>query len=212
VVKEKTFCCVNLATILALSGKKTLLVSLDLRKPRLHLNFDIQNTKGISSFLIGKNSVEEIIASTNIPNLFIVPSGPVPPKPCRTHRNPRMEEFFKFVKTNFDYIILDTPPVAVVPDALAIARYADCSIFVIRQNFSHKDAIRLVNEIDEKQRMKRINLLINDIDRTGTYGYAYGYGYGYGYGYTAYGAGVGYYEEEDHPSPSFLRKFRKWIR
>lgn len=182
----KTFCAVNLASIIAQSNKKTLLVSLDLRKPKVHKIFNVENEKGLSTFLIDKNDFSEIVLKTNLNNLYITPAGPVPPNPAELIETKKMEEFIERAKEVFDVIILDTPPIAIVTDALLLSRLSDAVIFVVRQNYSTKDVAYLVEDLHYKKGIKNVGILINDVKINSYYGYGrkYGYGYGYGYGYS----------------------------
>ena len=186
----KTFAAVNLATILAMANKKLLLMGLDLRKPTLHRIFDIPNQVGLSTYLIGQTAYEKVIKNTYIDNLYLAPSGPVPPNPAELIETERMEAFFKEAQQAFDYIIIDTPPVAMVTDAILISQYANANIFMIRQKYSSKHVFDLMNSAQVKQKMQHVNILVNDLKIPKYYGYSYGYAYGYGYGY-----GYGYKEK-----------------
>ncbi|PIV61948.1 MAG: tyrosine protein kinase, partial [Bacteroidetes bacterium CG02_land_8_20_14_3_00_31_25] len=137
----KTFCALNLASIFALSGKKTLILGLDLRKPKLHKDFGIDNSIGVSTYLIGNDVIDNIIVSTAQENLSIVPSGPIPPNPAELLESERMHNLMEELKLRYDIIIIDTPPVAIVTDGLLISKYTDTNIFVIRQNYSNKSVL-----------------------------------------------------------------------
>jgi len=206
----KTFAAENLGVIISMSGKKTLLASFDLRKPKIHRDFQLNNEIGISSYLANQHSYEEIIRETDIENLFIATSGIIPPNPAELLENPRTKDFFLQAKKDFDYIIVDTPPLAIVTDTLLLIPYSDTILFLVRQNYSSKDVIPYLDDLYEKQKLKKLGILVNDIKLSSYYGYSYGYGYGYGYGYHfgygySYGYGQGYYEEEDIQK-SLLRK------
>jgi capsular exopolysaccharide synthesis family protein len=196
----KTFTSVNLASIIAMSGKKTLLVSLDLRKPKVHKIFNLQNKIGISTFLINKNSFDEIVLQSNINNLHIINSGPVPPNPAELIGSDNMKEFLEIAKLKYDSIILDTPPIAIVTDTLTITGLLDAFIFVIRHNYSSKHIIELVNNLYSKQLIKNINVVVNDIQVKDYYGYSNKYGYGYSYNYNQA------YYGEDSKDRSILHK------
>jgi len=179
----KTFAAVNLATIMALANKKTLLVGLDLRKPSLHKIFDIPNESGLSNLFIKQQTIEDTIKDTHIENLYLAPSGPVPPNPAELIETEKTEMFFKWCKENFDVIIIDTPPIALVTDALLAGKYADANIFIVRQKYSSKHIFELINKINNENRLENMSILVNDIKIKKYYGYEYGYSYGYGYGY-----------------------------
>lgn len=192
----KTFTSINLASILAMNGHKTLIVSLDLRRPKVHKVFNLPNEIGMSTYLIDKTKFDELISETNINNLFVATSGPIPPNPAELLSSEKMKEFIRLARSKFDYIILDTPPVAIVTDTLTMKDLLDAFIFVIRHNFSDKQVVELVNSVYSKHLIKNTGVVVNDIQIKGYYGYSYRYGYGYGYGYS-YSYGQNYYEGEE---------------
>lgn len=207
----KTFVSINLAAIIAMLGKKVLLVGLDLRKPRIDKVFNFDSSPGMSTYLSGDCSYEDIIKSTQIPNLFYAPSGPVPPNPAELIETEEMRMFLEYAKKDFDYIIIDTPPVAIVTDALLLSPYVDLNLFIVRQRYSSRSTIDLIEQLHRHGELKNMAIVINDINLSGYYGYGmrYGYslGYGYSYGYNYYGKGYygrygytdkgkGYYTEE----------------
>ncbi len=212
----KTFCAMNLATILAMSNKKVLLVGLDLRKPKIHKLFNVSNDFGLSTYLINKTTKDEIVVPTNINNLFLVNSGPVPPNPSELIETDEMEKLINEYKNEFDYIVLDTPPIAIVTDAILTSKFANTSIFVIRHNFSSKDVLYLADELAERGTMKKLNILINDVKLPGyyghsfKYGYRYGYGYRYSYGYSYYNYNHEYYGEDENPA-TLKERIKKWL-
>ncbi len=114
----KTFVSVNLATIISMMNKKVLIVGLDLRKPRVHAILKSGNGHGMSQYLSGSATFEEVIVPTEIENLWFAPSGPVPPNPAELIGSPKMAEFIARARNEFDTIIIDTPPVGIVTDAL----------------------------------------------------------------------------------------------
>jgi len=204
----KTFVSANLAAIIASNNKKVLLIGLDLRKPRIHKIFGINNDKGITNYLIGQEKFEDTILKTEIENLWYTPSGPIPPNPAELIDSPEMKEFIIKAKKQFDYIIIDTPPVAIVTDALLVSAFTDVYLFIVRQRYSSKSTLELIEELRINGNINNIGIIINDISLTGYYGYGlrYGYsaGYGYSYGYNYYGHGnygysdkaKGYYSED----------------
>lgn len=201
----KTFISVNLAAITALLGKKVLLIGLDLRKPRIHRILVIDNNKGLSTYLSANCEYNEVIKPTSVQNLFYAASGPVPPNPAELIDSERMSAFIEQAKKEFDYIIIDTPPIAVVSDSLLISRFVDVNIFVIRQRYSSKNTLELIQELYQSQKLNNMGIIINDISLTGYYGYGlrYGYyrGYGYSYGknyYGQYSYGRYGYTDSDH--------------
>lgn len=196
----KTFTAVNLASILAMAGKKILLVSLDLRRPKVHKVFNLENKIGMSTYLIEKNSSDEIIYETNINNLFVATSGPIPPNPSELIGSKRMESFLVDAKRLYDYIIIDTPPVAIVTDTLAMKELLDAFIFVIRHNYTDKQAIDIANGLYNKHLIKNLGVVVNDIQVNEYYGYSYRYEYGYA---------TNYYDEETNKEKFLIKILRK---
>lgn len=199
----KSFCAINLASVFAIGDKKTLLMGIDLRKPKLHRELGMDNMKGLSTYLAGTHSLEEVILPTHQNNLFFMPAGPVPPNPAELIETKKMERLVAQLKNTYDVIIMDTPPIAMVTDALLLTKYSHINLFVLRQNYSRRNMIKLINEVFQERGFKNVGILINDISVQGYYGYTYygSYGYGkytykYGYGRYGYGYGSGYYDDD----------------
>ena len=192
----KTFNSINIASIYALYGKKTVLLGFDLRKPKLFQEFGLSNSVGITSFLSNKEPFEKVIQTTNkVANLDIITSGPIPPNPAELIASEKCDEFFKLLKERYDYIIIDTPPLGLVTDAYLLMRFADAKVFIVRQGVTNKNIFSTVIK-DLENRKLDMSIVINGIEmHKGYYGKRYGYGsyrYGYGYGY-GYSYGYGYY-------------------
>lgn len=200
----KSFTSVNLATILAMNDKKVVLVGADLRKARLHKIFNLPNDKGLSTYLSGQDSLNDILFECIIDNLMVIPAGPVPPNPSELIDRPGMKSLLDELATRYDYIIVDNAPVSLVTDGLLAGRLAHLNVFILRYGVSKKEQIKLINQIADNKVLHNINLVINDIQ---------GPGFGYGYGGSYYGTkysdnGNGYYaEEEDGDKVSPIRKF-----
>ena len=195
----KSFISLNLATIIAMNDKKVLLVATDMRKPRLNALFDIDHKQiGLSTYLINRDTFNEVIRKTLIPNLSFVSSGPIPPNPSELLENGGFERFIAEARKVYDYVIIDNAPVPVVTDGLISARYCDANIFVVRQDYSHLEQVRYIDQLASKEMVPQVCLVVNDMEIHG-YGYRskYGYGkYGYGrYGYGRYGGYTGYYDD-----------------
>ncbi|WP_299581756.1 polysaccharide biosynthesis tyrosine autokinase [uncultured Sunxiuqinia sp.] len=180
----KTFTSTNLASILAMNEKKTLLIGADMRKPRLHQIFQVDNQLGLSNYLVGQTSAKEIVKESLIDNLFIIPSGPVPPNPAELLERKRLQELIDWAKSEFDYIIFDNAPVSMVTDGLITSQLSDLNLFILRYGVSDKDQLKFINEMTKKGTMPNAALVINDIKLSG-YGYSYSYKYAYGKGYYA---------------------------
>lgn len=185
----KTFCTLNIATVFALSEKKTVIIGLDLRKPKLFDQFNLKNDVGVVNYLIKQKTVDEIINSTQIPFLDVITSGPIPPNPAEMIMSDGMKELIEELKKKYDYIILDTPPVGLVSDALELAQYCDVTLYIVRQNFTKKDMITLLNNRVKRGELNNTSIILNGFQNKAKYGAGYGYGYGYGYGNTTYANG-----------------------
>ncbi|QLC67453.1 polysaccharide biosynthesis tyrosine autokinase [Flavobacterium sp. LPB0248] len=199
----KTFCSINIATVFALSEKKTVIVGLDLRKPRLADEFQIKSSLGVVNYLIKQNNLEEITNSTPIPNLDVILSGPIPPNPSELILSDTMKEMIDELKKKYDYIILDTPPVGLVADSLELVQFADVTLYIVRQNYTKKDMITLLNTRLKRGELNNVSIVLNGYENKAKYGTGYGYGYG------AYSNG--YHEEEVKAGfwKAFMSRFKK---
>jgi succinoglycan biosynthesis transport protein ExoP len=178
----KTFCSINIATVFALSEKKTVIIGLDLRKPRLADEFNLKSPLGVVNYLIRQNSLDEITNSTQIANLDVILSGPIPPNPSELILSDAMKEMIEELKKKYDYIILDTPPVGLVSDALELAQFADVTLYIVRQNYTKKDMITLLNTRIKRGELNNASIVLNGYENKAKYGSGYGYGsYSNGY-------------------------------
>lgn len=194
----KTFTTINVATVIALSGKRTLIVGADLRRPKIFADFGLGNEVGLSTYLAGMHSFEEVLQKTQEPNLLLVSGGPVPPNPSELILSGRMKQFLDEARTQFDFILIDSPPLAIVADAFVLSEMVDHMLFIVRQNYTPSGMLKTLDEYYRTGRLKNISIVLNDIYRSGPgYGYGYGYHYGYGstYGYGRKKNGGGYYSE-----------------
>ena len=210
----KSFVASNLAVSLAMLGKRTVLLGLDLRKPKVHNLFGIDNSKGLSTFFIGRDNWDDLVEETTVPNLFVMPSGPIPPNPAELMAGSKFEELIAALKENYDFIVIDSPPVAVVTDAVLISRLCDTTLFVLRHRYTSRNVLDLVEDLSKSKTISNMALLLNDFKKPRGYGYGYNYGYGYGYSYgygynNSYGYGQGYYTDEENGSKvtGFFRRF-----
>ena len=201
----KTFCSINVATVFALSGKKTILLGLDLRKPKIYNDFKIQNDKGVVNYLIGEEKLETIIQKTHIEHLDVITSGPVPPNPSELLLSEKLNELITNLKTQYDYIILDSPPIGLVADALELMEYVDASLYVVRQDYTKRDMLNFINEKYKTKQIKNISIVYNGYDQKAKYGYGYGYGYGYNYGY-------GYGADENDQKNGIISKIIRFLK
>lgn len=178
----KSFISLNLGASLAMIGKKTVILELDMRRPKLHSSLEISNTKGISDYLIGSASLQDLIQPIEgQEDYYIVPCGPVPHNPVELLIKGRLQELFTELRSQFDQIIIDAPPVGIVTDAQILEQYADATIFLVRHDITPKVKLKLIDDLFNEKRFKNLNLVFNAIKEGGRYGYGNRY---YGYGYT----------------------------
>jgi succinoglycan biosynthesis transport protein ExoP len=201
----KTFCSINIATVFALSEKKTVIVGLDLRKPKLADEFGLVNDNGVVNYLIKQKKLSDIINKTRIPYLDVILSGPIPPNPSELLMGEGMRDFIEELKRNYDYIILDTPPVGLVADALELIQFSDVTLYIVRQNYTKKEMIMLLNNRIKRGELNNVSIVLNGFENKAKYGSGYGYAYGYG----VYSNG---YHEEDEKRNSLKSLFRRFKR
>ena len=182
----KTFVALNLAGIIAMSGKKTVLLDLDLRKPKIHLGMNVDNINGMSSLIVGQSKMEDCIHSTGLENLDFITAGPTPPNPSELLLSDSFKNIVEELKTLYDVVIIDNPPVGLVSDGVRNLTEADIPIYVFKSHYSKRNFANRVRELFEVQQLKSLNVILNGLQtsKSSTYGYGYGYGYGsYGNGY-----------------------------
>jgi tyrosine-protein kinase Etk/Wzc len=173
----KTFVSVNLAATFALSGKRVLLIGMDIRNPKLD-EYLVLPDQGVTNYLSSKDlNIEDlIIKQKGFENFFVLPAGIIPPNPAELLMSKKVDALFKNLKTQYDYIIVDTAPVSLVTDTLLIAKHADCFIYVARANFLEKRMLSIPNSLYKERKLPNMCILLNDTDSTKGYGYGYGYG------------------------------------
>lgn len=199
----KTFIASNVAISFALLGKKVVLVGLDIRKPRLAELFEIDDHHhGITNLLIKDNITwddvnKQIVNSGVNNNLDLLMAGPVPPNPGELVTRKSLEETMDILKEHYDYIIIDTAPIGLVTDTLALGRIANATVYVCRADYTQKSSFGLINGLAYEKKMPNMSIVLNGVDLSKKkYGYYYGYGkygkYGKYASYGAYGKQYGY--------------------
>lgn len=185
----KTFIASNMALSFALTGKRVLLMGVDIRRPRLSENFHIPNREGVTTYLSGVNTdLASLIHPSGVdPNLDLLMAGPIPPNPNELLMSKRFDEMIDYARAHYDYVILDTAPLGMVSDTFLLARAVDVVVYVARANYTNKAAIEMLNGwIRSKRIAVPTYLILNDVNmKSKAYSYRqYGGGrYGYGYGY-----------------------------
>lgn len=172
----KSFFCLNLAATLALTEKRTIVLDFDLRKPGLSSDVGLFNDRGVTTYLTSEASSTEVLKAVEVePNLFVLPSGPVPPNPAELMLLPKIGELIEELKASFDYVIIDSSPVGLVADALSLTNFADSSIYLLRYNYTYKEQLKIIDDIYRQQKLKQPMIVANGA-RIGGNGYGYGYG------------------------------------
>jgi len=186
----KSFAAINLAISFTLIGKKVALLELDLRKPKVSKLLQLRNDVGISNYLVNQATITEIIKPTEIKDLFVLPSGVIPPNPAELIQKDTFRQLMAEVKERFDFVIIDTAPVGPVADSFLLKEYVDATVYMVRQNKTHKIHLKMLDDLNRKNKFKNLCLVFNGLKKRGfTYGT-------YGYGYSG-DNGDGYYVSEE---------------
>jgi len=202
----KTFCAINLAGIIALSGKKVVIIDLDMRRPKIHIGFGVKNTCGMSTLLINRNTIEECIYHSELENLDFITSGPIPPNPAELIISGELEKVIEKLKKSYDYIMIDNPPIGLVSDAMETLKKADYPIYVFKNEYSRKNFINNIDKLILENGIKKLSIILNAVDFKDKY-YSYGYNYSY-----SYGQKNGYYYDSKEKETSLLDKILKKLK
>ena len=196
----KSFMTLNIGSSLALLGKKVVILGLDLRKPKIQEYIKVNNDVGMSNYLIGQLGIADIIQYTTIDNLYIIPSGPIPPNPSELIAKGRIKELISTLRQPFDYILMDTPPLGLVTDATLLAPYTDVCFYLVRHEKTPKIYLPTIGDLVNKKVFKSINIIFNAVNYKNSAAYGYGYSYGTSYGKEGYYVG-------DENKKSWLNRF-----
>ena len=182
----KSFVSSNLAVTLAYAGRKTIILEMDLRKPKVSAIFGLSlDFAGISNYLADSSAaLDPMIRPSGIAGLDVLSCGAILPNPSELLGGQRLDDLIAILKTRYDDIIIDSPPIHLVTDALIIARVANASLYVIRQGYTSKHEFDFINEVNTASRFNKFTIVFNGV-RKGNAGYGYGYGYSY-YSYNSY--------------------------
>lgn len=201
----KSFTAINLASAIALSGKKVLLMEMDLRKPRISSALNLDNSFGFSDYIVSDDAkISDIIKPSEVhPNFYVIGSGTIPPNPAELLVHDKVEGLFNEIKKQFDFIIIDCPAIGLVTDALLLSKYTDTVLYMVRQRYTYKKQIGIIQSLANDRRFKRIDIVFNDIKTLP------GYDYGYSYGYSSSKYSYKYYENGDRSSTKLFGRRRK---
>ncbi|CAN5364487.1 tyrosine-protein kinase domain-containing protein [soil metagenome] len=171
----KTFCSVNLSVAMAQSGKRTVLIDADLRRPRVASIFGLKSDKGLSSYLIGSCALADIINKTSVKGLDVITSGPIPPNPIDLIGLPKMDELINSLKQIYSTIIIDTSPIGYVSEYIIIMKYLNASIYIVRSNYTNRFHLDKINKLYSEKKIKNVSVLLNDVKSSlNAYNYVYG--------------------------------------
>ena len=171
----KTFCSLNLAGSLASAGAKTILIGADLRRPQLSNMLRVFSSVGLSNYLANDTKINEIISSTEVPYLDLICSGPIPPNPTELLESNKFSELINELKTMYEYIVIDSPPIGLVSDYMVIEKNVDVTLYIMRANYSKKEFIENINKLKAENSTSNFAIVLNDSERTDLGSYDYGY-------------------------------------
>jgi len=210
----KSFVSTNMGAVMALSGKKTVIMEFDIRKPKIISGLEIKRKMGITNYIIGKASFQELLIKvSDTENLYVIPCGPIPPNPAELLLDKRMDELMQEVMDNFEIVIMDTAPIGLVSDATNLARFANTCLYIVREGYTFRKQLGIVEEMYNKKQLPGLCLVLNDVKKGGGYyGGYYGGSYGYYGGSYGYGNSSGYFEDESGKKGTGkkLRGLPKW--
>jgi capsular exopolysaccharide synthesis family protein len=186
-----------------------------MRKPKLHLAFDLANDKGMSSVLSGKSTWQEVVLHTPQEDIDVIPAGPPPPNPAELLMRPAFDQILRDLHEVYDIIVIDSPPVGLVTDGIIIMQKADLPIYVVRSEYSKRVYLKNINKLVKANGFRSLGVIMNGLDKLKTYGYGYGYGYGYsssyGQGY-GYGYGSEYFDKEAPRRRWSWKSIKRWFK
>lgn len=172
----KTFISTNIGALLAMAGKKVIILDMDLRRPKVHSAFGQKASEyGMSTLLISKHSIKECIMNSDIENLDFIGAGPVPPNPSELILRKAFDEILAKLRDIYDVILLDTPPIGIVTDGLLVMQKADLPIYVLRADFSKLSFIGNINRLIATGRYPNLTVILNNVsNKKAGSGYSYG--------------------------------------
>ncbi|WP_288428179.1 tyrosine-protein kinase [uncultured Spirosoma sp.] len=177
----KSFISLNLGASLALVDRPTVILEMDLRKPKLHKSLHMENRAGLSNYLIGEASIDELLQPImGYENYYIITAGPLPPNPAELLSSPRLGQLLNELKERFEYVLIDSPPVGLVTDSQLIAPFADATMFLVRHDHTPKNHLKMVDTLYKENRFQKLSIILNGVGEGESYYYNYSYGDYYG--------------------------------
>jgi polysaccharide biosynthesis transport protein len=198
----KTTTAANLAVSIAQSEKKVIIVDADLRRPRIHRLFGLANERGLSNILTGDAELQQVVQETEVPGLHVLTTGGSPPNPAELLVLPRFKELLEQLRREYEFVVIDSPPLLAVTDPCTVATHVDGVFLVIRLSKNARPNALRAREILAALGVSVIGAIVNGVSTKrgsgyGTYGYGYGYGDSYGYGRDYSDSGDSYYSSSE---------------
>ncbi|WP_017260199.1 GumC family protein [Pedobacter arcticus] len=198
----KSFMTINLASTLSLIDKKVVIIAADLRKSKMHKAFEVDNDKGLSTYLANQHQIEDVLLQTHVEGLDFVPSGPNPPNPSELIQSERMKILVDYLSSKYDYVLIDTAPIGLVSDSVPLIRQSDINIFVIRSGVSRIGASTIPNKLSREFGLSNMVIILNAFSNDSLYSRYYSTNYANSYyesyyyyaDYSGY-YGYGYYDD-----------------
>jgi len=167
----KTFCAANLATVMAMSGKRTIIIDSDLRRPKLGETMEMPEGEGLSTYLIGESTLEQVIRRCDIPGLDVITAGPIPPNPLELVESERMKELFRILRGRYDHIVVDASPMGLVSEFKVLVQHIDVTLYVVRQGYTRRGMLRPLGDMVREGKLKHTDVVLNDVKAAEGYGY-----------------------------------------
>lgn len=198
----KSFMTINLASTLSLIDKKVVIIAADLRKSKMHKAFEVDNDKGLSTYLANQHQMEDVLLQTHVEGLDFIPSGPNPPNPSELIQSERMKVLVDYLATQYDYVLIDTAPIGLVSDSVPLIRQSDINIFVIRSGVSRIGASTIPSKLSREFGLSNMVIILNAFSNDSLYSRYYSTNYANSYyesyyyyaDYSGY-YGYGYYDD-----------------
>ena len=203
----KSFISINLSASFALTNKKVILLELDLRKPKLSSMLNLNNNPGMTDYLAGLADKKEVIKTLKeYKNFSVITAGNIPPNPSELIINGKLDELIDELKLEYDYIVIDSPPIGLVSDARLLNKFADLTLYIVRHKYTPKSYLKFIDQVYANAEITNLNLVFNGLKPRGVFGTGSGKGFGAGYGY---GSGYGYgYVSEDFKKKTPIEKIK----
>lgn len=198
----KSFMTINLASTLSLIDKKVVIIAADLRKSKMHKAFEVDNDKGLSTYLANQHQIDDVLLQTHVEGLDFIPSGPNPPNPSELIQSERMKILLDYLSDKYDYVLVDTAPIGLVSDSVPLIRNSDINIFVIRSGVSRIGAATIPEKISREFNLSNMVIILNAFSNDSLYSRYYSTNYANSYyesyyyyaDYSGY-YGYGYYDD-----------------